>query len=63
MKKFIAVLQTASGFTTWTGKASTKESAREQYKHIGVTVSLVEYSQHNFKMAQLVVSQLKTLAK
>jgi hypothetical protein len=51
MKKFIAVIQTKNGFTTWVGVASDKFAARELYKHIGITVSIMEYSKHNHNMA------------
>jgi hypothetical protein len=51
MKKFIAVIQTKAGFKTWVGIASDKFAARELYKHIGCTVSLMEYSKINHDIA------------
>jgi len=61
MKKFIAVLQTKNGFTTWVGIASDKFAARELYKNIGCTYSIMEYSKHNHEIANQNVKLLNNI--
>ncbi len=64
MKKFIVIIQSsATNFKALVLKGNNKIELLPMYRHLGMTVDIQEYSQHNMKMAQMQVEQYNGLKK